>query len=102
MDYDEDRRALEVLCAAVPPEVGASFANKPTFWLGEQVDALRLTNLKEQMAINGDTDLDERRAVEKLLRCVPKKFEQLVISIETLLDLDELTIEGITGRLKVV
>jgi len=54
------------------------------------------------MAINGDTDLDERRAVEKLLRCVPKKFEQLVISIETLLDLDELTIEGVTGRLKVV
>jgi len=136
VDYDEDRRALEVLCAAVPPEVGAPITNKSmakhaweaiatrrvggervqratlqrlrdeweglTFWLGEQVDALRLTNLKEQMAINGDTDLDKRRAVEKLLRCVPKKFEQLVISIETLLDLDELTIEGVTGRLKVV
>ena len=24
VDYDEDRRALEALCAAVPPEVGAS------------------------------------------------------------------------------
>ena len=30
VDYDEDRRALEALCAAVPPEVGASIANKPT------------------------------------------------------------------------
>ena len=30
VDYDEDRRALEALCAAVPPEVGASIANNPT------------------------------------------------------------------------
>jgi len=30
VDYDEDRRTLEALCAAVPPEVGASITNKPT------------------------------------------------------------------------
>jgi len=54
----------------------------------------------EQIAINGDTDLDEECAVEKFLRCVPKKYEQLVLSIETLLDFGQLTIEDVTGRLK--
>ena len=28
--YDDDRRALEALCAAVPTELGASLANKAT------------------------------------------------------------------------
>jgi len=103
--YEDDRRALEALCAAVPADLGAALANKPTaklaweaiatrrlggervrratlqrlrgeweslaFQPGEQIEdfALRLTNLMEQMAINGDTDLDEERAVEKFLRC---------------------------------
>jgi len=31
---------------------------------------------------------------------VPKKYEQLVLSIETLLDFGQLTIEDVTGRLK--
>jgi hypothetical protein len=33
--------------------------------------AFRLTNLMEPMARNGDT---EERAVEKFLRCIPKKY----------------------------
>jgi len=106
--YEDDRRALEALCAAVPADLGAALANKPTaklaweaiatrrlggervrratlqrlrgeweslaFQPGEQIEdfALRLTNLMKQMAINGDTDLDEERAVEKFPRCVPK------------------------------
>ena len=28
--YDDDRRALEALCATVPTEIGASLANKDT------------------------------------------------------------------------
>jgi len=106
--YEDDRRALEALCAAVLADLGAALANKPTaklaweaiatrrlggvrvrratlqrlrgeweslpFQPGEQIEdfALRLTNLMKQMAINGDTDLDEERAVEKFPRCVPK------------------------------
>jgi len=60
-----------------------------TFCPDEQVEdfAVRLTNLMEQMVCNGDTDLDEGRSVEKFLRCMPKMYEQLVFSIETLLDL---------------
>jgi len=123
VDYEQDRCALEALCAAVPAEIGATIPNKPTAklaweamearrvgsdrvrratlqrlcgeWEGltfrpdEQVEdfAVRLTNLMEQMVCNGDTDLDEGRSVEKFLRCMPKMYEQLVFSIETLLDL---------------
>ena len=75
-----------------------------TFQPGEQVKdfALRLTNLMEQMAYNGDTDLTEERAVEKFLRCMPKRYVQIVNSIETLLDFKQLTVEDVTGRLKAV
>ena len=107
---DDNRRALEALCAAVPTELGASLANKATaklmwesiaaarvgggrvrratlqrlrgeweglaFQPGEQVEDFthRLTNLMEQMARNGDTDLTEDRAVEKFLRYMPKRY----------------------------
>jgi hypothetical protein len=30
IDYDDDRRAMEALCAAVPTELGASIANEVT------------------------------------------------------------------------
>ena len=30
VDYDDDRRALEALCTAVPTELGTSLANKAT------------------------------------------------------------------------
>ena len=56
----------------------------------------------EQMVRNGDTDLDEERAVEKFLRCMPKRYEQLVFSIETLLNLQDLSIDDVAGRFKVV
>ena len=56
----------------------------------------------EQMVRNGDTDLDEERAVEKFLRCMPKRYEQLVFSIETLLDLQDLSINDVAGRFEVV
>ena len=74
------------------------------FQPGEQVEdfVVRLTNLMEQMAHNGDTDLTEKRAVEKFLRCMPKKYALIVMSIETLLDFEQLTIEDVTGRLKAV
>jgi len=60
-----------------------------TFCPDKQVEdfVVRLTNLMEQMVRNGDTDLDEGCTVEKFLRCMPKRYEQLVFSIETLLDL---------------
>ena len=38
------------------------------------------------MAHHGDKDLKEEQAVENLLRATPKKYAQLKIAIETLLD----------------
>jgi hypothetical protein len=49
-----------------------------------------------------DNDIDEEGAAEKFLRVVPKKYSQVVIAIEMLLDFSELSIEEVTGRLKAV
>ena len=40
--------------------------------------------------------------MEKLLHAAPKKYAQLKITIETLLDFQDLTIEEVAGRLKTV
>ena len=40
--------------------------------------------------------------MEKFLQCMPKRFEQLVFSIETLLDLQDLSIDDVARRFKVV
>jgi hypothetical protein len=40
--------------------------------------------------------------VEKYVRVVPKKYTQITLSMETLLDLSTLTIEEVTGQLKAV
>jgi hypothetical protein len=43
VDYDDDRRALETLCAAVPTKLGTSLANKPTTKLAwEAIAAARI------------------------------------------------------------
>ena len=72
-----------------------------SFCPGEQAEdfTLRLIALKQQLALHGDTDINEERAVEKLLRAAPAKY---CIAIETLLDFQDLTIEKVSGRLKAV
>ncbi|XP_073362516.1 uncharacterized protein [Aegilops tauschii subsp. strangulata] len=68
---------------------------------GETVDefALRLTGMMNNLALLDD-DLKEERAVEKFLRVVLPRYAQVALSIEMLLDLSELTVEELTGRLK--
>ena len=53
------------------------------------------------MARNGDANLTEARTVEKLLRCMSKKYTQTVLAIETLNFL-VLSIKEVTKRLKAV
>jgi hypothetical protein len=78
--------------------------DRPAFRPGEDVDnfALRLSDLVQQLARHSDDDIDEQNAVEKYLRVVPKKYTQIALSMETLLDLSALSIEEVTGRLKAV
>ena len=56
----------------------------------------------QQLTRYGDNDIDEERAVEEFLRVVPKKYSQVAIAIEMLLDFSELSIEEVMGRLKAV
>ena len=70
---------------------------------GELVDdfAMRISSVASQLRALGDT-MDDARVVRKFLRVVPPRFAQVAVSIETLLDLSELSIEELTGRLRVV
>jgi hypothetical protein len=74
------------------------------FKSGEDVDdfTLCLNTLMQQLARYGDNDIDEERAIEKFLRVVPKKYSQVTIAIEMLLDFSELSIEEVTGCLKAI
>lgn len=68
---------------------------------GESVEdfALRLSNIVQRLAILGDPE-PEAKVVAKYLRVARPRYKQLVVSIEQLLDITELSIEEITGRLK--
>lgn len=69
---------------------------------GELVeDFASLGSMVTELSTLGE-HVSEQQAIEKLLRVVPHKFEQIVMSIETLLDLSELSLEDVTGRLKTV
>jgi len=40
--------------------------------------------------------------MEKYLRVIPKKYTQIALAMETLLDFEHLSIEEVTGKLKAV
>ena len=61
---------------------------------------MRLTGLVNNLSIHGDP-VGDARVVRKFLRVVPHKYAQVALSIETMVDLDTLTVEELTGRLKV-
>src|SRR5579859_3095925 len=63
--------------------------------------ALRLQSLASQLATYGKP-IDDEDVVAKLLRVVPSKYAQLALSIETMLDMSELMLEDVTGRLRAV
>jgi hypothetical protein len=71
---------------------------------GENVEnfALHLSSLMQQMVQYGGDDIDKEKAIDKFLRVVPRKYTQVAISIEMLLDLSTLSIEEVTGRFKAV
>ena len=94
---------VDRVCRATLQQLRKEWVNL-SFRPGEQIEdfALRLATLKQQMILHGERNLDEERAVEKLLRATPKKYTQLKITIETLLDFQDLTIEEVIGRLKTV
>ncbi|CAH9146107.1 unnamed protein product [Cuscuta epithymum] len=70
---------------------------------GEGVESfgIRLTAIMNDLQVLGDP-LTEHKAVQKFLRSVPRKYKQMAMAIESLVDLKTLSIEELTGRLRVV
>jgi hypothetical protein len=68
---------------------------------GESVEefSVRLSRLVNNLAVLG-IQLEESKVCEKFLHVVPDHLEQIALSIETLLDLDTLSLEELTGRLR--
>ena len=70
---------------------------------GKTVDdfSMRITGLANNIRVLGEPIFDTE-VVKKLLQVVPDRLSQVAISIETLLDLNRLSIEEVTGRLRAV
>jgi hypothetical protein len=66
---------------------------------GESVEdfSLRLNNLVTTLVTLG-APIEESKVVQKFLNAVPEHLQQIALSIETLLDVEELSLEEVTGR----
>lgn len=69
---------------------------------GESIDELpmRPTGLVSNLSALGD-EIKEKLVMQKFLRVIPKRFSQLALSIDSLVDLSTLSMEELTGRFKV-
>jgi hypothetical protein len=54
-----------------------------------------------QLHVLGD-DISDKELIKKMLHVIPEKLEQVVISMEKLLDLNSLSIEEAVGHLRAV
>jgi hypothetical protein len=62
---------------------------------------MHLTSMMNQLAALGDPDLDDK-IITKYLCIARSRYYQLVVSIETHLDISTLSLELVTVRLKAV
>ena len=69
---------------------------------GKLVDdfVLRINTLSEELRGLGEK-IEESRVVKKMLRVLPKKYSQIAVSIELLLDPKKISVETLVGHLKV-
>ena len=67
---------------------------------GETLDAfgMRITSLVNNLRSLGDS-MEEVSVVQKFLRVVPPRYMQIALAIETMLDLNTLSVEELVGRL---
>jgi hypothetical protein len=74
-----------------------------SFKLGESVEdfSLRLNSVASELRVLGD-DISDKEVIKWLLHVVPEKLEQVAISMETLLDLESLSIEEAVGHLRAI
>ena len=70
-----------------------------SFTLGLAVSPLRPTGLTIPSPTTLGGSISETEIVKKMLQVVPNHLEQVAISIETLLDMNNLTVEEVTKNL---
>jgi hypothetical protein len=72
-----------------------------TFNERESIDdfSCQLTKIADQLAILGDV-YEEETIMCKFLHALPEHFHQIAVAIETLLDLEEVSLDELVGRLK--
>ncbi|XP_066324334.1 uncharacterized protein [Miscanthus floridulus] len=70
---------------------------------GESVDdfSLRIMSLANTIRTLGH-DITDAQIMKKMLQVVPEHLEQIAYSIETLLDVNELLVEEVVGRLRAI
>ncbi|XP_066392286.1 uncharacterized protein [Miscanthus floridulus] len=103
VNFHDDSSALEAICSGVPQEMVPTLATKPstkeaweairTMRIGD--DRVRKLTAQSLQAEYEQIGFRDGEYVEDFALRL-----QLVISIETLLDINELSIEEVTGRLK--
>ncbi|KAK3147062.1 hypothetical protein QOZ80_3BG0277590 [Eleusine coracana subsp. coracana] len=106
VEYRNDRLALAAILRSVPVDMLPTLCNKrsaraaweavKTIRVG--VDRVRECNAQQ---LRRD-DISDAAVVRKMLDVVPEHLEQIAISVETFLDLNTVTIEEVTGRLRAV
>jgi hypothetical protein len=71
-----------------------------TFKVGESIDdfGMRLSQITNQLAVLG-FEYKEEEIVRRFLAALPPKFEQITTSIETLCDMDTITVDELIGWL---
>jgi hypothetical protein len=60
-----------------------------------------ITGLAADLRLLGD-NITDAEVMEKMLQVVPEHLAQVAISIETLLDINTISVEEVTGRLRAV
>jgi hypothetical protein len=75
--------------------------NVITFKEGESIDnfSCRLTKITDQLAILGDV-YEEETIMRKFLHALPEHFHQIAVATETLLHLEEVSLDELVARLK--
>jgi hypothetical protein len=63
--------------------------------------SLRLNSVASELRVLGD-DISDKEVIKWLLHVVPEKLEQVAISMETLLDLESLSIEEAVRHLRAI
>jgi uncharacterized protein YfkK (UPF0435 family) len=63
--------------------------------------SIHITAIANELRVLGD-EVTDKEVVKKMLHSVPEKLEQVAISMETLLDLNSLSIEEVVSHLQAV